>query len=494
MRVSALGFFLGFAALGFIATSLFRGRISLAEVFTDRHGKVWRVPSVTFLTKAIDFCIERCPRFTSSFRIHDGSFDLQSPDYRSSSQLYVIIFGAAGLLFLVVVVIFLIIRYGCGKCGGKTLPRRGYAVDSITGLRFALIILSFLLEGVLIYGYFTNSDFHSALTALLNTFEQIPPKLSSDIDLLIADLPDETGSEVYRLYRERLKQDLAFSVRYAASQSNSMSHIVGNCESLRMGLLLMTLILATIGCSIGVAAGTLSKGVPVLVMIVVTTIATTINFFSAGAHFAGSKIIYEYCDEIDLYLDTNNEDPLPKRLQFFVPCVDSPVFPFIQDWFVVNAVESTDGVNSLFKQTNMWTDPTSLLSISPAFWFNISLDWYKSEIELTDNATLKAALSEQYNTAIAAVDRFQLLDQHRKCAYSKNEMRQEKFLFCTYSRHSLDMSTATQVAGAVLLIIIVVTGIPAIRKFEWAGNANLVGVANGGQRVNTAGPRAKRKA
>jgi hypothetical protein len=307
-------------------------------------------------------------------------------------------------------------------------------------------------------------------------------------------MPEETGSSLYAQYRDRFKKDMAFSVRYTKSQSESMKRIVAGAESTREGLFLLSLILATIGCSIGVAAGTLSKGVPVLVMIIVTTLATTIIFFSAGAHFAGSKMVYEFCDEIELYLSPNNEDPLPKRLQFFTPCLDSPVFPYIQDYYVVSAVEATNVINELFKQSNVWADPNSMLSVSPAYWFNVSSEYYKTQIQLTTDETLRDSLNANYANATASVSLYQSLAQHRKCAYSKNEMREEKFLFCTYTRNNLDMSTVSQIVGAILLIIIVLTGIPAIRKFEWAGNANLMGVVNGGQKVNNASPKAKRRA
>ena len=64
---------------------------------------------------------------------------------------------------------------------------------------------------------------------------------------------------------------------------------------------------------------------------------------------------------------------------------------------------------------------------------------------------------------------------------------------CEYTKDNLDCITVTQLCGCLLVIIITCIGIPAIKKFEWAGNANLGGL---NQKRNFAGskkkPRAKR--
>jgi hypothetical protein len=195
---------------------------------------------------------------------------------------------------------------------------------------------------------------------------------------------------------------------------------------------------------------------------------------------------------MDYYLREGNDEYLPMRLQFFVPCVASPVFPYMQDYYVVNAVTDVDEFNELLSQTNLWNDPKSPLRDSPPYWFNISHDYYRSEIGRITDPSLREMIAKKYENVTEFIKVFKILDENQHCLYSKGEIREERFLFCTYLKDNLDMITVTQVIGSILLVIITIIGIPAIRKFEWAGRANLVGMFNGQKKVKKPHARAKR--
>ena len=494
MKLQTLLLFAGVVAVGFLATYARFGRAQLNAVYTDRRGKTWRVPTEGLVTKATNFVIESVPRLSKSFSIVSPDFDLESDEYVYSSVMYIVLVGAVGLLFLLCIILFFLIRYACGCCGGRKLPRRGYSQSEVTCTRMTLVIFSFLFEGVVIYGYFANTDLHSSLTTLVDVFTDVGTTLRTQMGKLIESLPkDSTGNTVYDKYQEDFKKDMEFSTRFASGQGEFMKDVMGRFEGLRMAMILTSLTLATIGCAIGIAAGSVNKGIPVIIMIILNTVAGTIIFFSAGAHFAGSKIVYEYCDEMDYYLELGNAEVIPTRLQFFMPCIASPVFPFIQDYYAINSILLIDDFTAKMKGTNVWNDEKTKLQYSPAHWFNVTDEFYPIQIEKLDDEAKKTEAQTAYDKAVNFTNLLLILDENAQCAYSKSEMRAEHFLMCKYMKDNLDMLTMSQAVGGVLLLIITFSGIPAIREFEWAGRANLGGILNGQKKFSGKKARPKRK-
>jgi hypothetical protein len=494
MKLWTVLFFLASTAIGYGAIYIYRGSAGLNAVYVDRWGERWRVPSNGWVTRITNQCIEMIPRFSTDFEMVDPDFDLEDQYYLTCSGLYVVFCGLIGILFLVGVAIFFIARYVCGCCGGKRLPRRGYSRDDVSCTRLLIVVLSFLLEGVLLYGYFANSDFDISLGKLVKTFQGVGAKLDSDVHRIMDALPkNNTGNEIYDRFQYDFNLDLDFSGRYAVEQTNVMKSMTDGFESGRMALIILTLIIATFGCSVGIAAGSLNRGWPVMVMVGLNTLAIGMIFFSAGFHFTGSKIVYEYCDAIDWYLEYPDE-VIPQRLQYFVPCVASPVFPYIQDYFVIHSVLYAEQFHNRLMQTSLYQDTSNDYRYSPAQWFNITDPFYEERIaEITPEAD-QQEIESMYRNITSFVNILLLIDDSQHCKFTKNEMKEEHFLFCVYLKDNLDMLTLTQCAGAILLVLIVLTGIPAIRKFEWAGNANLGGVLNAGRGPNAKGARAKRKA
>jgi hypothetical protein len=487
--------FILFSLIGFLLLShRHRHPALLQSVFTDRHGDDYLIPTETFISIALNWCIDKIPRFSKSFELIAPDFDLDNQEYVDSSVIYILLCGGIGLLFFVIILLFFLIRYACGCCGGKSLPRRGYSRSSVAGLRITIVIFSFGLEGVLLYSYFANSDFHRAWSKLLPIFVGLGETLEKDVREIQSHFPEiPSGQKVWDQFAAALKQDLNFSTRWVLGQTTWMENTLTGFEGWRMAAVLLNLILSTVGCSVGVAAGSVSRGLPVIIMIILNTIATIFIFFSAGTHFAGSKMLVEYCDEIDYFLEPSNSEIIPMRLQFFAPCVASPVFPLIQDYYIVNMVMKCDELNGLFNESEIWDEVGSPLKYSPATFWNVSSSFYKDKIGKMPETELRERAEIVVEEAVNWSQMFQVMDRNQQCRPSKETIDGEYFLFCIYLKSNLDMLTMTQLIGGILIIVITAVALPAIKKFEWAGNANLAGVFNGQRRANLNRARAKRE-
>lgn len=501
MKINFLSSFLFFAfiTIGYVAIYIKRGSVTLNEIYTDTHGDEWRVPTNGSFTKFTEFLINEIPRLNGKFSIISNNFDLDNSDYNTSSVLFIVLLGAVGLLFLVIVAIFFICRYACGCCGGKKLPRYGYTQTAINSVRISLLVFSFIFEGILMYGYFVNADLHKSLNKLVDYFVQIGTEIDTDMSIIISNVSAinyPTGTSYNYLFdqhHEQFIKDLEFSTQYAVSQTTIMKKFLNKIETLRMTLILFNLILSTVACAVGIAAGSVMRGWVMIIMVGMNTVSTVFFFFSTGCHFAASKILYEYCDEINYYLtDSHFSEQIPMRLQFFIPCVNSPIFNYINDYFAQNAIEKLnkfrDSVNAQF--CDLGKNSETVFCQSPPFWFNATDKFYLDEV--TNNPNLRN-LSGIYEECSKWSNSLVVLDRQRQCIFSKNQMRQENFLMCTYTKDNLDMIMISQAIGCILVVIITCIGLPAIKKFEWAGYANMGGLNNAKNANKFIGRKAKPK-
>jgi hypothetical protein len=62
-----------------------------------------------------------------------------------------------------------------------------------------------------------------------------------------------------------------------------------------------------------------------------------------------------------------------------------------------------------------------------------------------------------------------LLEDSKSCTASREIMRQQQFLFCTYLRDNLDMLTITQLIGGAVLVMLTWTAVFSINLFRFAG-------------------------
>jgi hypothetical protein len=377
--------------------------------------------------------------------------------------MYIVLCGAIGIFLFVLVIVALVLRRFC-RC---LQMKRFYPSAEIIRTRITLMLLAFLLEGLLLYGYFANTDLHTAIRSLTEDFAGVGTKLSEDFEVLIDNLPPVEGdATVYNRYSSQLRQDLEFSARYARGQSSAMETYTGTVEGLRMALILTNLILATISVSIGVTVGSIHSEKPLFVMVVCNGISLVLVFFSAGTHFAGSKIISEYCGETEYFLSgVGLGEPLPQRLQFFVPCVDSPVLPYIQDHFVVASAVAIGAVRTAFQTTSIWENVKDALPE----WFNVTDEFYTKQIAEVRNESQRGELEVQIANARALSRFLVVFEESNTCSTTREIMREHEFLFCTYLRDNLDMLTMTQVLGGVLIAGLTGLGVMSLNLFRYAG-------------------------
>ena len=447
------------------------GSLSFFDVMIDRHGR-WRIPTDGTVTQIANAIIKAFPRFDSSFSVlEDSQFDMDNSSYVQSTIMYVVLFGVIGAVIAVIILIIMVGRYCCNCCGGKGVRRKGYPENQINFFRYSIIIISFILEAILIYGYFANTDLHSSLSVLADSFENISNQILSQMNQIY--IPSESFPGIPEtVTMDMFQEDFKFSVRYAAGQADAMNNFIDKFELARMIFIILNLVISTVGCALGIAAGSVRKGTPVLVMVILFTVADLLFFISFGIHFAGSKLVYDFCNEIGNYIDMNSEDMIPMRLQYFVPCVNSPVFPFIKNHMYFQALKNLGDFKTAYQtaqtEIDAATDP-----VLTATWENFSL------IEEYVTSLNNEAISKQYANTKNATNQMVLIEQSTTCRWSKNEMRLDEWLLCTYAKDNLDMIMITQGAGCIVLLILTILGIPAIKRFKFAGNANLAGVLDG---------------
>jgi hypothetical protein len=448
----------------FLAIILFSRQFSTpAAIYVDSSGRDWGVPRIGWVTNITNQVIEAIPRLDYHFNLIDPDFDLDNSLYRQSSVLYIILCGSIGLFLLVLTGAALLCRHFCHCCKMK----RFYPSAQIVKTRILIMLIAFVLEGILLYGYFANTDLHTAMNVLTDDFAAVGENLSTNFSNIIDHLPPVTSDPtVYNRHAALFRTDLEFSARYARSQSSAMETFSGSTEGYRMALILMNLILTTISCSVGVASGSINSEKPLFAMVICNAVAMALIFFSAGTHFAGSKIVLEYCEDSAYYLtEPGLGEPLPQRLQFFVPCIDSPVLPYIQDHFVVTAAVLIDSVRSGFQKTVAWAS----VAESPPEWFNISDDFYTQQLALIESATAKAELQVQLDEARTMAGYLALIDEGRTCSTTRQIIREHEFLLCKYLRDNLDMLTMTQVIGGIVTAILTAVAVSSLNLFRYAG-------------------------
>lgn len=455
------------------------------DVMKDRHGE-WRIPTNGAATQATTWIINKLPRLDISFTPLDITFDMDNEAYLQSSVMYIVIPGVIGLIFMIAIVAIMISRYFCNCCGGKNVRRKGYRESNINFYRYAIIVVSFGLEAVLIYGYFANADLHKGLSTLAASFNESSTKLKIQFEKVKLE-PNINYSKTEAIKTNELQDDLDFSLRYAQGQTDITNGYYKSFEAWRMVVIILNLILSTVGCSLGIAAGSVRKGTPVVIMVILFAVSDCLFFFSFGIHLSGSKLLLDYCTEIAEYIAPSNDQFLPMRLQFFVPCVSSPVFPFIEDHFLYKSLTGVDEFIKQCKDSNC-NNESNYTYIQ---WYNFTELDTKLVYEGVDEGK-KENLAKLFTNTSSYTAAAVVIEDSVTCRFTKDEIYQDQFLLCVYTKDNLYMMMITQFAGCILLIILTILGIPAIKRFKYAGNANINGVLDANKRFMGRHAKAKR--
>jgi hypothetical protein len=460
MRISKKSLFVStFAIIGIIGLLWYRGT-PFANVFIDSHDKEWRDPNNNTFNFIAEWLIDKIPRVTLSFKKIDTTFDIDNEEYLQSSLLYILFGLFIAIVFAVTSILILVLVHYFGFCGGRTIPRVGYSTFQIDATRGTILVFSFILEGMLIYGYFANSDLDLAMRTLLDRFGQYSDVVQDSFDIIINSLPDNMSSYYNK---ELFVKDLQYSKRTAKMQNEKTMGLFSSFESYRMVLIILGLIAATIACSVGIAAGAVHRSWPIMVMVIFSIVGAFILVFSFSLHFAGSKILREFCTDTGSYFDERNERFLPQRLQFFIQCVNSPLYSFISDYYIINAMLKTQDFASLL--------PASESKIPT--YNNISDVYYQQLVKSEANPAKRANMQQKLNAAVNFSNSTQVVDRSMTCRWSREMYRNEQYLMCVYTADAIEMLMLSQGIAAFLMIIITFIAMSAIKKFKWAASVNM---------------------
>ena len=444
-------------------------KLKLGSIYTDTHGEEWNVPGNGTLNFVVEWVMDMIPRGDFTFHYVSPIFDMRNEQYNESHLIYLFFGVALAVLFILICSIILIAQYCCGCCGGKLLPRAGYSTFQIDSTRGSILVLSFILEFMLIYGYFSTTDMDNAMGTLSDRFEEYSTELSTQFDTLISSLPDSLSSYYDK---ESFKNDLEYTVRSTKADTDQSLSLFNSYERWRMLLIIVGLIAATVACSVGIAAGAVHRSWPIVVMVILSIIGGAILLFSFCYHFTFAKILREFCTDSGTYVDERNDQFLPQRLQYFLPCLNSPLYSYISDHYFINAILETQNF------ANSITDP----NIYKPTFNNVSSTYYSDYVASISDQATKESLQKQLTTATNISELALVIDQSQTCRWTKTKLRDEQFLMCSFTMDAVEMLTLTQAVAALLMVIITYIAIGAIKKFKWAATVNNKGLNqnNGG--------------
>lgn len=355
------------------------------------------------------------------------------------------------LLMVAIIVLLFVLRYVFNKCGGKAPRKKGYAQPELIASRAGVIVFSFILEVCLFYQAFANSDLHSAFKHLSIVFQDESAKMKERHITMINNLPDSLPNPAYS--KELFKQDLLFSIDYAINENQGFVYAYKNYEWLRQAMIYIILIVASIACTIGVAAGSILRGFLLIIMEIMIVSSGFFLFILFGYHLAITKSLYDYCGDIEGYVAPEAIRPIPTNLQYFFPCITSPLHSYLYDYFGVKAVEETEKLKAYI--------PGQL-----PIWSNVS--YYNGKV-----SQLSQAAKEQYEKAKQASISFEAIDESITCRTSIEVLRQNDFLLCRYAYECSLMITVTQGFSIICIVVLSVLSFSSIKKYQWAGNRSV---------------------
>lgn len=467
--------------LAFIASTIVVGTgifvrhwISTAfDMYTDQHGDEWKIPTQNFLNTAIEWIIDLIPRSSYKFQQLDLTFDMDNEEYLQSQYLYIFFAIGLGALVVMVCIIFFCARYICKCCGGTQIKRGGYTEAEVNSERGTLIVFSFLIEACLIYGIFSNNDVSNAVDTLIENFKNITSQYPSQFESVFESLPKVSSSFSNYYNYDMFQKDLQFTISFTTRTQNSNFQTINFWETIRYIIVILNIITTTLACALGIAAGSVRRSGPVIGMIILSGLSGLLLFISFGWHFAGTKTLLEYCREAGDQISSSDEF-LPNRFQYFVPCVSSPLYSYITDYYFITAITETEKVRDRLKKVTNTTIAESL----PLFT-NLTDSFYDEALSFVPESERDAAKEELKEARAIAVPA-SILEQSHTCRWTKERLQGEDFLLCKYTLDALEMLTLCQLIAAIIMVFAMTSAMGAVKVFQWAGTAGISGANKGG--------------
>ena len=435
-----------------------RTELKYASIYTDSHNEEWKIPGNDTINYAAEWFIDIVPRWNYKFSYLSPNFDMSDENYQQSNMIYLFFGLFLVILFILLFSIVLIMKYVCNCCGGKLIPRGGYSTFQIDGTRGSILFFSFILEFMLIYGYFLTTDMDNAMGTLNDRFEEYSSELPNKVKTLISGLPQELAT----FYdKEIFEKDLQYSLRAAQMGNQESLSLFKTYESIRMVLIIVGLVAATVACSVGIAAGAVHRSWPIIVMVVLSMVGGSVLLFSFTYHFAFAKSMREFCTDSGTYIDSRNQQFLPQRLQFFIPCISSPLYSFLSDHYYINALLET---TQFSKELDYLKESNAEINFYTPTFNNVSAKSYSDIVTTTNNNTLKKVYDDAVNISTIAL----IIDESRTCRWTKDRLKDEQFLMCSFTMDAVERLILTQAVAGVIMFIITGFAIRAIKIFKYA--------------------------
>jgi hypothetical protein len=259
------------------------------------------------------------------------------------------------------------------------------------------------------------------------------------------------------LYIEELKATRG----YGQARYDRMRSTMSTIEGLRFFLIIANLIATTVACSLGITAGSIMRPGLLGIMIGMNTGTSVVIILSFAVHVSIGKSLREYCDLTYQYSRSDLIPPM--RVQYFVPCLTSPLYDDLFDHYCRSMLLGREELHTVLKNHNsgMYIPPSMLLS--------------DPMVEEAIGAMKNDEISGIYANAKSEEEMFKLVDNLYNCRWTKARWQADDFVVCRYGLNAVDMIMIIQALAWVVVVLLIFGSIPSLNKFRWAWKADVFG-------------------
>ena len=436
----------------------------------------WKIPDDTLFTRISYRVIKTFPKFNIKMKKIDTRFDISNEDYYTYMFLPFLFTFIPGFVISLLFSIFLMLRYCCNKCGGRKIPRNGYSELSFNESRGSIMIFSFLLEAIVIYSIFLTVDYHKAIKYFFDSFQDYESFISRNFSKIIDALPSENDIPGLSYYnKEEFSLDLTYSRTKSLKAAEKLNNFYTQSENKRYAFSLIIHIIELFICGLGIAAGNLHRSLPILIMIILSIISFVVESFFLGLHFDCSIFLSEFCEDVAPYIQNDlafSEYYFPGRFTDFIPCPQSSFYEILFNYFSVRILEAFS--SPLFISA---FSPTIVGSKIPT-WDNISYPFYEGIVRGINDPDLTKLYEKAANSSEAAT----VIDKFLYCREPRERLFEVQVPLCHVGVGRISELTSSTFIILVLLLLMILFGIPALKKFEWTGNVHIGEIMTAGFR------------
>ena len=169
----------------------------------------------------------------------------------------------------------------------------------------------------------------------------------------------------------------------------------------------------------------------------------------------------EFCTDSGTYVDSRNEQFLPQRLQYFLPCISSPLYSFLSDHYYISAILDT---SEFSVELDKWKENHNDVIVYTPTFNNVSSENYSNIVASSNDDKFKKIYNHAVNVSKLAL----IVDESRTCRWTKEKLRNEQFLMCSFTMDAVERLYLTQAIAGLIMIIIIFCAIGEIKKLKFA--------------------------